>query len=187
MKNPPPQRHGSRAIAKLLSGYLARGAVLRLDGLGTVRGLPNGEFELKPESGARVFIGYASEDFSRARRLYRDLKAAGFQPWLDREKLLPGQNWPRAIERAIEVADIAILCFSQRSVSRRSYFHSELRHVLACAERMPLEGVFFVPVRFDACDVPLSVSRQYQWVDLFPDWNAGVDRIVESVRSHVRA
>ena len=173
------------AIAVLLRGYLSRGAVLRLDGVGTMRALPNGEFEFRPETAPRVFIGYASEDLPRARRLYRELKGAGFQPWLDREKLLPGQNWPRAIERAIEVSDLAILCFSKKSVSRRSYFHSELRHVMACAERMPLEGVFFVPARFDDCEVPLSVSRHYQYVDLFPDWKAGVARIAESIQSRL--
>jgi hypothetical protein len=185
MRKKPSLKQNAGAIAQLLSGYLSRSTTLRLDGVGTLRSLPNGELEFKPETGIRIFIGYASEDFPRARRLYRDLKAAGFQPWLDREKLLPGQNWPRAIERAIEVADIAILCFSKQSLSRRSYFHSELRYVLECAERMPLEGVFFVPVRFDSCDVPISVSRQYQWVDLFPDWKRGVERIAESVRSHV--
>ena len=40
-----------------------------------------------------VFISYAREDSDAAKRLKKDLKDAGLNPWLDKEELLPGQNW----------------------------------------------------------------------------------------------
>ena len=52
-------------------------------------------------------------------RLFDGLETRGLSPWLDRRKLLPGQNWPRAIEEAIETSDFFIACFSRLSVPRR--------------------------------------------------------------------
>ena len=40
-----------------------------------------------------VFISYAREDSEAAKRLYQELKNAGFIPWLDKESLIAGQNW----------------------------------------------------------------------------------------------
>jgi hypothetical protein len=36
-----------------------------------------------------VFISYASEDFQQADRLYKDLRNAGLNPWLNKYNLLP--------------------------------------------------------------------------------------------------
>jgi hypothetical protein len=41
-----------------------------------------------------VFISYAREDYNLAKRLYVSLSSLGINAWLDRENLLPGQNWP---------------------------------------------------------------------------------------------
>jgi hypothetical protein len=172
------------AVAGILRDYLARRAVLHLDGVGELRvRQDDGAFEFSPDAGPRVFIGYASEDLVRVRRLARELRAAGMRPWLDREQLLPGQNWPRAIERAIESADFAIQCFSPNSNSRRSYFHNELRLVLDTASRVPLEEVFFLPVRLDECHVPARVANQFQYVDLYPDWKRGIAALIDVIRS----
>ena len=43
-----------------------------------------------PAAGPRVFIAYVREDYAAAAQLYKALEAAGLQPWLDAEKLLPG-------------------------------------------------------------------------------------------------
>ena len=101
---------------------------------------------------------------------------------MDKDKLIPGQNWPRAIRRAIEISDAFVACFSVRSGSKRGPFQSELRWALHCAQRMPLEEAFVVPVRFEACAVPRQIQERVQYVDLFPDWEAGVKRVMRAVR-----
>jgi hypothetical protein len=183
-----PKTTNPDAVAGVLREYLAERPVLRVEGLGDLRVRRNGDFEFSPEAGPRVFIGYASEDLARVRRLARELRAAGMRPWLDREQLLPGQNWPRAIERAIESADFAIQCFSPNCVARRGYFHKELRLVLDSASRVPLEDVFFLPVRLAECEIPARIFSQFQYVDLFPDWSEGIAAIVDVIRkSHPNA
>ena len=52
-------------------------------------------------SGPTAFIGYAHEDLEAATRLYHDLKRAGIEPWLDKERLTGGQRWEAAIREAI--------------------------------------------------------------------------------------
>lgn len=169
------------AVAAILHQYLAHRSVLHLDGLGALRLDGNGDFEFEPDLAPRVFIGYASEDAALVKRLARQLRAAGLRPWLDREQLVPGQNWPRAIEHAIQSADFAIQCFSTRSVSRRGYFHKELRLVLESASRVPFEEVYLLPVRFEECKLPDRVTSQYQYVDLFPAWNEGLSALIEVI------
>jgi len=173
-------------VAQLVRQCLEEGASVDIDGLGVFEPGPNGTFRFRAHKRPRVFVAYVEEDIVAARRLYRDLVSRGFDAWLDKEKLLPGQNWPRAIEEAIRVADYVVTCFSQQSVAKRGTFHAELRYALDCATRAPLDGVFLVPVRIDECCVPEIISNQTQYVDLFPDWNAGLRRVLMAIRRDQR-
>ena len=164
-------------IARIVRGCLDRGSSVEIEGLGTFRPDRAGGFLFQPQMRPRIFLAYVAEDQSAAERLYRELARAGFDPWLDRKKLLPGQNWLRAIERAIAVADFFIACLSQRSLGKRGRFQSEMRYALDCAEMLPLDAVFFIPVRLEECTVPARIHREFQYVDLFPDWERGFRRI----------
>jgi hypothetical protein len=161
---------------------LSDGADVELDGLGVFRRTGN-SVRFIPASGPRIFIAYAVEDYKLAARLYSDLLASGFNPWLDRKKLLPGQDWRRCIERAIDTCDFFIPCFSPRSVHKRGQFPYEVRYALRTAERMPLDDVFMLPVRFGECAVPSRIAWQVQYCDLLPDWDNGVARLVNSIQA----
>src|SRR5580704_6249978 len=117
-------------IVKIVRGALERGAAVEIDGLGTFRGSRNQRFKFVSQNKARVFIAYVEEDLRPVKKLYAAFEQHGFRPWLDKKKLLPGQNWPRAIETAIQTSDFFVACFSQRATSKRGSFHSELRYAL---------------------------------------------------------
>jgi hypothetical protein len=169
----------SRAV---LAG-LAEGKAVEIDGLGTFYPHPGSGFRFVPHTRPAIFIAYGAEDQEAAAALYLAFQRAGFSPWMDCKKLLPGQNWARALEAAIETSDFCVPCFSSRSVDKRGGFQAEIRYALDCARRVPLEEIFLVPVRLDACRVPRSVQREWQYVDLFPDWTAGVARVVFTIRA----
>jgi hypothetical protein len=162
---------------------LAEGIDVELDGLGVFRRGCEGAIAFERTAGPRVFIAYVAEDFPLAVRLYHGLEAAGFDPWLDRMKLLPGQNWRRAIDRALETSDFVIACFSEQSTQKRGQFPYEVRIALRAAERMPLDDVYFLPVRLEKCEVPQRIANQTQYVDMFPDWDHGLDILIESIHS----
>jgi hypothetical protein len=170
-----------------LSGIVIRGLAaghpVEIDGLGTFHPDPDLGCRFEAFSVPRVFIAYAKEDSDAVERLYNTLDAYGFQPWMDTRRLLPGQNWPRAIESAIENSDFFVACFSQASVNKKGGFQAEIRYALDCARHMPLEEMFIVPVRLNECRVPRSIQREIQYIDLFPNWSAGIRRLTAAIQT----
>src|SRR4051794_7565159 len=134
-------------LALLIFSSLDRYGRVEVDGLGVFRKDDSGKISLRESNRTRVFIAYALEDVEKAERLYADLESRGFSPWLDRMKLLPGQNWPRRIQDAIENADYVIACFSTHSAGKRGGFQAEIRYALDCANRIPLDDVYLLPIR----------------------------------------
>ncbi len=168
-------------LAQIVVDSLGQGRAVEIDGLGVF--YPDRLRGVRFESRApQVFLAYVREDLPTVGRLYEALAIAAFSPWMDVRKLLPGQNWPRAIESAIESSDFFIACFSHNSVNRWGGFQAEIRYALDCARRIPLDEIFVVPVRLDACRVPRSIQRELQYVDLFPDWDRGIDRLIRAMR-----
>jgi len=172
-------------IFEIVRRSLEAGQAVEIEGLGRFHATAQG-YRFDPETQPTVFVAYASEDLQLARRLSEALRAEDCSPWLDKDRLMPGQNWTQSIERAISEADAFVACFSARSVSKRGQFQSELRHALECAEKRPLDDVFLLPVRLERCVVPQRIAEQVQYVDLFPDWERGVKRVVRSVRRAAR-
>src|SRR6516162_9433102 len=154
------KQSSSQRIVDILRRSLDRGLRVEIEGLGAFQRSPEGGYAFEPQLKPEVFVAYVAEDLDLARRLCESLAAAGCSPWLDKDKLLPGQNWPRAIERAIEISDAFVACFSSRSLLKRGQFQAELRHALDCAQRLPLESVFLIPVRLEHCEVPRIISAE---------------------------
>lgn len=173
--------HDANAALRILRRALDRGESVEIDGYGTFRAGASG-YEFVPESRLSIFVAYVEEDLALARHLRDALSDAGFAPWIDKDQLLTGQNWPRAIERAIDLSDAFVACMSPRSLAKRGQFQSELRYALDCANRMPLEETFLLPVRFEACNVPQVIAKQVQYVDLFPDFDRGFRQLVRALR-----
>jgi len=181
------ERTSSDEIARIVLKCLERGGEVEIDGLGVFRPDERGGVVFLPQVQPKVFLAYAVEDRGAAERLFEGLLARGFDPWMDSRKLLPGQNWPRAIEQAISVSDFFVACFSSRSIPKRGHFQSELRYALDCASRLPLDEVYLIPVRTEECSVPGRVQREFQYVDLFPDWEKGFESILTVIRQQLRA
>ena len=172
-------------IFEIVRKSLEAGQSVEIEGLGWFHATAQG-YRFDPETRPTVFVAYAVEDLAIVRRLAEALRAADCSPWLDKDRLMPGQNWTHSIERAIADADAFVACFSPRSVHKRGQFQSELRHALECAATRPLDDVFLLPVRLEPCIVPHRIASQVQYVDLYPDWERGVARIVRSIRRAAR-
>jgi len=168
-------------LACIVRQALLEGGNVELEGLGKFLASDNHVVRFFAETKPRVFIAYVDEDLENVLRIYRALSAKGFLPWLDKKKLLPGQNWPRAIETAIQLSDYFIGFFSRKAASKRGVFHTELRFALECAARVPLDEIFVIPVRLEKCVVPARISSQIQYVDFFPDFDHGIKRVLNVI------
>lgn len=135
------------------------------------------------EGGCKVFISYAREDIDYAKRLFNDLRKASFEPWLDCESLLPGQRWEPAIEQAMRESRYFLALMSSRSSAKRGFVQKELSKALDLLEQLPEKDIFLIPARLDDCEPSHSALRGVQWVDLFPSWETGLERILRALKA----
>ncbi len=126
----------------------------------------------------KIFLSYASPDRPVVRKLYEHLVNLGADPWLDVENLLPGQDWKLEIQKALEDANLILLCLSKGSVNKEGYVQKEMRLALDRGLEMPEGEIFLIPAKLEECDLPFRL-RDYQWVDLFTE--SGMQRLIKSL------
>jgi hypothetical protein len=115
---------------------------------------------------ARIFLCHASDDKAHVREVYHRLQAIeGFEPWLDEEDLLPGQEWAREIPRVLQTSDFILIFLSRTSVAKRGYVQRKMKMALDAWQEMPEGAIHTIPVRLDDCDVP-EQFRRYHWANL---------------------
>jgi len=126
----------------------------------------------------KVFLCHSSGDKPQVKKLYDVLLARGMDPWLDSEKLLPGQDWNFEINKALDASDVIVLCLSQKSVDKEGYVQKEIRIAIDRALEMPEGRIFLIPARLEECELPYKI-RTYQWVDLFSE--EGMVKLMKSL------
>ena len=131
----------------------------------------------------RIFLLYARSDEKAVRRLYNRLSKAGASVWMDRKKLLPGQDWQSEIRQAIYSSDIIIVCLSKQFNKQGGYRHEELRIALEKANVLPDALLFIIPVLLETCEMPESLGR-WQRVDLFE--SNGYKKLLRALNEYVQ-
>jgi len=132
-----------------------------------------------PKRLLKVFLCHASADKPKVRELYRYLLRRRIKPWFDEMDLVAGQDWQVEIPKALATSDAIIICLTKNSVDKEGYIQKEIKFALDKALEMPEGRIFLIPVRFEECEVPFSLSR-YQWVDLFDE--AGYGRMMRALK-----
>ena len=125
----------------------------------------------------KVFLSHAHADADAVRALYKRLVADGVDAWLDKEKLVPGQDWEREIRKAVREADVVIVCLSKQ-FNQRGYRQKEVRIALDEADIMPEGEIFIIPAKLEECEILESLNK-IQWVDLFKD--NGYEKLMRSL------
>jgi hypothetical protein len=128
----------------------------------------------------RVFLCYVPEDETEVRRLYTRLKNDGIDAWLDKEKLLPGQDWQLEITKTVKNSDAIIVCLSFQFVTKEGFVQKEIKLALDVAGEKPEGTIYFIPVRLDECTIPDSLHNYYS-VDLFED--EGYEKIKRAIKT----
>ena len=127
-----------------------------------------------------VFLCHSSRDKPVVRRLYRQLgKEKWIDPWLDEEKLDPGDRWNFEIRRAVRNSDIVIVCISNSSINKEGFIQKEIRFALDVADEKPEGTIFIIPLKLEECTVPDRLS-EWQWVNYYEQGAYG--RLMRSLR-----
>lgn len=125
-----------------------------------------------------VFLCHASQDKAAVEDLYKALVVDGFDPWLDKKKLKPGQKWEEEILKAVTASDAVIVCLS-RHTNKVGFIQKEIRVALESADRQPPGKIFIIPARLEPCDLPDRFA-QWQAVDLFEP--GGYEKLLEAIQ-----
>ena len=136
----------------------------------------------------QIFLAHAEVDKPAVRVLYQRLREAGFQPWIDDEDIIPGQNKREAIPKAIKESDLFIACLSSRSVNQAGDLMRQLRQSLDRMAEMPPDEIYLVPLKLDRCEIP-DLQRDeegiklqdYQSLDYFAE--DGWERLLKTIRT----
>lgn len=171
-----------QALLQLIEARLREGASIDISGMGSFVLDDEQKLVFRPTGRPLVFLSYAQEDRPKIKKLFRQLENAGLDPWMDCQRLLPGQNWPRSIQQTIEVADFYVSCFSKHSTTQRGHFQGEMALALEVATEFPEDDFYFIPIRLDECELPRRVARTTHYVDLFPNWDRGVKKLITALR-----
>ncbi|CAG1001384.1 hypothetical protein ANAEL_02989 [Anaerolineales bacterium] len=132
----------------------------------------------------KAFLCHASGDKPAVREMYKRLVFEGVDAWLDKEKLLPGQDWRVEIPKAVQEADVVIVFLSKNSITKEGYVQKEIKNALDIADEKPEGTIFLIPARLEECLVPERLSR-WQWVDLFEE--NGFIQLLRSLKLRARA
>jgi formylglycine-generating enzyme required for sulfatase activity len=127
----------------------------------------------------KVFLCHAHGDKTPVRELYLRLTRDGVDAWLDKEKLLPGQDWEYEIRKAVREADVVVVCLS-RQFNQAGFRQKEVRLALDTAMEQPEGEIFIVPARLEECDT-LESLRKWHWVDLFEE--NGYEMLLRALRA----
>jgi hypothetical protein len=128
---------------------------------------------------AQIFLSYARKDEEKVENLYQKLSDAGFKPWMDKKDILPGEQWPSSIQRAIRDSDFFLVCLSTNSVKKRGWVQKEMKQALDHWQEKLEDDIYLIPVRLEDCEPPESL-RAFQWVDLFE--KDGWTQLQEAIR-----
>ena len=120
------------------------------------------------ETEFQIFISYAREDEVRVKEIYHRLKSAGYEPWLDREHLIPGQKWEPLIKSALKRSAFALICLSEGSINKRGFVQKEIKQAVEHSYEKLEDDIWLIPARLDDCEVP-EILGAIQRVDLFLD------------------
>jgi WD40 repeat protein len=105
----------------------------------------------------KIFISYARKDGANlARRLQNSLADEGFDPWLDKQRLVGGATWTTDIEQAIDKSQVLLALVSPGSYVSEICRAEQLRSLRKGKRVIPLLAVA-------GSDIPLHLeAEQYR-------------------------
>src|SRR5512138_2627858 len=103
-----------------------------------------------------TFISYSRTNSAFAVKLAKDLKAAGYDVWLDQLDIPTGTRWDDQIETALETCTTFMIILSPESMQSQNV-KDEIGYAIDAGKNI-------LPVKIKSADIPLRL-RRFQYVD----------------------
>jgi hypothetical protein len=128
---------------------------------------------------AIVFISYRKNDARKAEQLAEEIRASGYQVWLDEWVINTGDSIIERINDGLTVATYVILCCS--SSGNNSPWMSR-EWMSALARQLNGYNVKILPVLLTGGSLPPILS-DIRCADLVKDWERGISELLKSIGS----
>jgi formylglycine-generating enzyme required for sulfatase activity len=129
----------------------------------------------KKDVGMSTFISYSRVNSEFVVRLAKDLKAAGYDVWLDQLDIPKGARWDDAIEAAVENSSTFMIVLAPESIESQNV-KDELSYAIDSGKQI-------LPVVIKSCKIPLRL-RRFQYVDFtdkpYKDSLADIKRLLSN-------
>lgn len=142
--------------------------------------------------GSTVFLSYARQDTDRVRHVYKSMKEAGLEPWMDAppppyqlEGLTPGMAWEDVLRKQLREARVTLVCMSKVSVAKEGYVQKEYRLALSACAMKASGTASLIPVLLDDCTPPDYRVDTISLHDLH--WYKLYEQGIENLVLHLRA
>lgn len=128
-----------------------------------------------------VFVSYSSKDKSIADAVAAALENEGIRCWYAPRDIAPGADWADSITKAIQDTTMMVLVFSE-TANRSQRVIDEINFAID-------QGKTILPFRIEPHNptgaLSLHLSSRH-WLDAYePNWDAHLDRLVESVAANL--
>ena len=111
---------------------------------------------MSPEMSRRTFISYSRKDRDFALELAQDLRAAGFDIWLDLLDIPTGARWDDEVEAALKGCGAFLVIITPAS-SASDNVKDEIGYAID-------NGKSILPILIENAEIPLRL-RRFQYVD----------------------
>jgi len=132
----------------------------------------------------KIFISYSwKHDTVNAEKVYAAVTSfpGKFNVWMDKESLEGGLEWRPAIIKAIRQAKYFIAILSPGSVKKIGVTNAELYEAIDVLKQYPPNKIYLVPTRIKNCTSPFEQLAKLNYVDLFPDWDQGMEKLIKTL------
>jgi hypothetical protein len=123
---------------------------------------------------ARIFMSHSSKDKPFIRKLSKDLRASGHEPWLDEWEIKVGECIVSKISDGISRADYAIIILTPDSVA--SGWVDREWSALYWSE-IETGGIKVLPVLLRKCSIP-SLLRSKRYADFTSSYEEGLSQLL---------
>ncbi len=126
-----------------------------------------------------IYIICVKSDIQKAKKLYDDLKANGFNPWMENEDLKAGSNIKSMIRKHIKISKYVLVLISKNASTSKGLAQRELKIALDEFEEYPPDDIFLIPVKLEDCDIYHPQLDDLKAVNLYESYSDGFNRILK--------
>jgi hypothetical protein len=120
---------------------------------------------MRKRRSVKVFICYCKQDYAQAQALYGRLSEAGVDAWIDRRKLVLGDDFEHEIKKAVIGADAFVACL-RPGFDDIGFRQKEVRWGIEALQLRPPGRGFIIPFIIQPCDLPAWCTAIHAGSDL---------------------